>query len=133
MEIERKDPPREFQVGAEPKITIRDCGRIQLKADEQVTFTTQANAEYDVARKSWGFYATPSTNGRLANFNLRTALVINAVGKLYVMLVESGCEDDFASYLQKDNQRVLMWLDEDAMVNRLKELAERQEPQVGNA
>lgn len=131
MQLQRNDPPREFQVGAPPQITIRDCGRIALEADEQVTFTTEAGGEYDVARKSWGFYATPSANGRLAKFNLRTALVINAAGMLYVMLVESGCEQDFQEYLDHDGQRVITWLDTDAAVERLSQLVDGEGANLG--
>ena len=134
MDITRNDPPREFQVGAEPKITMRDCGQVSLDADEQLTFVTEADAEYDVARKSWGFYATPSTNGRLASFKLRTALVVNSFGKLYVMLVEAGKENDFARYLEKDAQRVIAWLDDDAAVDRLCRLFETgEESSLGHA
>ena len=59
-----------------------DCGRIALAPDEQVTFTTEAGGEYDVTRKSWGFYATPSINGRLKTFGLRAALVRNVAGRV---------------------------------------------------
>ena len=72
MRFRPQDPPREFEVGYGETIVMRDCGRVELDADEQVTFTTESGAEYDVARKSWGFYATPSLNGRLTGFGLRT-------------------------------------------------------------
>ena len=68
MEFNKKNPPRKFKVGIKKEITIKDCGTIELQNDEQVTFLTGKSAEYDVARKSWGFYATPSINGRLKNF-----------------------------------------------------------------
>src|SRR5438105_15753607 len=71
------DPPRAFQVGRTEKIWIRDCAHISLEPDEQVTFLTGEGAEYDVARKDWGFYATPSLNSRLARFGLRGVLVRN--------------------------------------------------------
>ena len=69
MEIKVNDPPRKFSVGQDNKIELKDCGRIKLENNELVTFTTNDNKEYDVAKKDWGFYiATPSVNKRLHNF-----------------------------------------------------------------
>ena len=70
MKFTPKNPPREFEVGFDKKGIIRDCGVLVLAADEQVTLTTEQGGEYDVTRKSWGFYATPSTNGRLSGCEL---------------------------------------------------------------
>jgi hypothetical protein len=114
------DPPRRFKVsGAGVKLMLSDCARLALAADEQVTFTTENGGEYDVTRKSWGFYATPSTNGRLSSFGLRAALVRNVAGRLFVMLVERGKEADFHAYVTADRQIFLTWLDTDAAVERL--------------
>jgi hypothetical protein len=120
MKFTPKDPPRRFEVkGAGIRLMLSDCGAIALAPDEQVTFTTEAGGEYDVTRKSWGFYATPSTNGRLSSFGLRAALVLNQSGKLFVMVVERGKEDDFRAYVTADQQTFLTWLDDDASVARL--------------
>lgn len=114
------NPPRRFEVaGAGLKLMLADCARIALAPDEQVTFTTEAGAEYDVARKDWGFYATPSMNGRLQNFGLRAALVLSAFDRLFLVLVEKGKEDAFMAYVTADKQRVLCWLDDDASVAEL--------------
>jgi hypothetical protein len=114
------EPPRRFQVsGAGLSLTLSDCGRLHLAPDEQVTFVSEGGAEYDVTRKDWGFYATPSTNGRLRAFGLRTALVLSGKGRLFVMLVESGKETAFLKYVEQDRQRLLCWLDDDAAVNDL--------------
>jgi hypothetical protein len=114
------DPPRPFGVsGAGVKLTLLDCGRVELSPDEQVTFTTEAGGEYDVTRKSWGFYATPSTNGRLSSFGLRAALVRNVSGRLFVMLVERDKVDEFRAYVMADKQIFLTWLDDDVSVARL--------------
>jgi len=112
MHFDRKDPPREFIVGNCNSITIRDCGTILLAANEQVTFVTENGAEYDVARKDWGFYATPSLDGRLAGFGLRGVLIQNRDPKRYfVLLVERGREDVFEAYLAAENLRIVHWLD----------------------
>lgn len=114
MKLTLIEPPREFTVGSpERRITLRDCGRLELEPDEQVTFVTDQNVEYDVARKSWGFYATPSLNGRLKQFGLRPALAKNASGRYYVLLCELGKESAFGHYMNMENMHVVCWLDDE--------------------
>lgn len=119
MKVSEKRPPRGYTVGRAKPITISDCGSIALEPDEQVTFMTSQGAEYDVARKSWGFYATPSTNGRLAQFGLRSALVKNDQGRFYVMLVEKGHEQAFEQYLVDEANHVVAWLDDEESLRRI--------------
>jgi hypothetical protein len=112
MRFGRKDPPRKFVVGNSHSITMSDCGTIALAPDEQVTFVTESGAEYDVARKDWGFYATPSLDGRLAGFGLRGVLIQNRdTERYFVLLVERGCEVRFEAYLAAENLRIVHWLD----------------------
>lgn len=118
MKFNAAVPPREFSVGS-AGITLKDCGQLALEADEQVTLVTPYGAEYDVARKSWGFYATPSVNGRLRRFGWKTALVRGADGRAYVMLVEEACESMFREYLGAEKHRLLCWLDDDAVLERI--------------
>lgn len=106
------DPPRTFRVGLDQSIEMSDCGRVHLAADEQVTFVTPSGREHDVAAKSWGFYAAPSINGRLADHGFKTALVRNSQGRYYVMVVERDRIDDFNAYLRAERQEVCEWLDE---------------------
>ena len=113
MKFTPTEPPREFEVGRGATITIKDCARIELEPDEQVTFVAQSGAEYDVARKSWGFYATPSINGRLREFGWRTALVKSRDARFYVFLVERDQERELRRYLETENHSVVCWLDED--------------------
>ena len=104
-------PARDFIVG-EISILIHDCGTMFLNQNEQITFKRESGAEYDVTAKDWGFYATPSTNGRLSKFGFRTALVSNTKNKRrYVLLVEKGFEDSFNSYLNAESLVIEMWLD----------------------
>ncbi len=79
MRVERRDPPREFQVGP---VTISHCADVELEPDEQITLVSGSGTEYDIVRKSWGYYATPSTNRRLAEHGLRAALTANADGRI---------------------------------------------------
>jgi len=112
MRVTKIDPPRVFHVGVEGSIAISDCARMHLEPDEQVTFVTEDGKEHDFARKSWGFYATPSVNGRLADQGFKTALVRNDAGRLYVMVVEAERLADFDEYVQRERLVVDEWLDE---------------------
>lgn len=111
MKLAITDPPRVFGVGAEEAIRLKDCAHIALEPDEQVTFVTDSGAEYDVVRKSWGFYATPSLNGRLERFNLRAVLVRSCRKQYFIMLVERGKEPLFQRYLDLSQQTVVCWMD----------------------
>lgn len=112
MKIDIKDPPRAFQVGNAVKFEMRDCAQIALEPDEQVTFVTPGGGELDVARKDWGFYATPSLNGRLPQFGLRAVLIRNRLTQRYfVLLVERGREASFDAYLVQESCEVVTWLD----------------------
>lgn len=111
MKFEANNPPRAFEVGFEHKSLMKDCGKVFLEPNEQVTFMTDSGMEYDVARKEWGFYATPSINGRLQKFNLRTVLVKNRENKFFLLLVEKGKEDLFQQYAEKEPLQIVSWLD----------------------
>jgi hypothetical protein len=121
VRFDAKDPPRKFTVGNAVEIEIRDCGSIRLEADEQVTFVTAAGGELDVARKDWGFYATPSLNGRLQNFGLRGVLIRNRLtDRYFVLLVEQGREAAFDAYLAQEQCDVIAWLDTTEALTRLR-------------
>lgn len=91
---------------------MADCGSVALAPDEQLTLVTEAGGELDVARKDWGFYATPSLNGRLSGFGLRAALIRNRVTERYfVVVVERGHEASFDAYLEQESCGVVAWLD----------------------
>ena len=110
MRFSPVDPPRRFRAGRRAEVEMSDTGRLALEADEQVTLTTPSGGEYDVVRKSWGFYATPSVNRRLPSFGLRACLATNPDGHRFVLLVERGCEEDFAAYRAEQGLSV-EWLD----------------------
>ena len=121
MKFEEKSPPRRFTVGNAAKFEMRDCGTLALAADEQVTFVTESGAEYDVARKDWGFYATPSLNGRLESFGLRGVLIRNTLtGRYFVLLVERGREDALAAYMAQESLEVIAWLDSSDALDALR-------------
>jgi hypothetical protein len=119
MKLERKDPPRKFQAGT---VTIADCGSLHLEPDEQVTLRTPMGGEFDVARKSWGYYATPSLNARLPSFGLRPVLARNTAGRFFVLLLETGRETEFDTYAAQEGLKVVCRLDDPGHLQRLEEL-----------
>jgi len=121
VRIEVNDPPRVFGMGNASPVRLSDCAHISLAADEQVTFLTDTGAEYDVARKEWGFYATPSLNGRLAHFGLRGVLVRNPDRRYYVLLVERGKEEAFQGYARDEGLQVVTWLDDTSVLEALED------------
>jgi len=120
MKFAPKDPPRRFRVGNSVKFDMRDCGTLSLAPDEQITLVTEDGAEYDVARKDWGFYATPSLNGRLEQFGLRGVLIKNrGTGRYFVLLVRRGREVQFDAYCGQENLAVITWLDNSQTLDTL--------------
>jgi hypothetical protein len=111
MHFEKKNPPRAYQVGFDNKSTILDCGTMHLLPDEQITFVTESGKEYDVTRKEWGFYATPSLNRRLTSFDLRPVLVKNRLDRFFLLLVERGKEESFSQYASSEPLTIVAWLD----------------------
>ncbi len=111
MKIDVNDPPRVFKVGLGEIIQLKDCAHVHLEPDEQVTFLTESGAEYDVARKDWGFYATPSLNARLERFNLRGVMVKNRKVQYFILLIERGKEPLFRRYLDIEQLEIVTWMD----------------------
>ena len=113
MKIDELSPIRKFSVGEKKsKITIKHCANIYLESDEQVTFCTKEGKEYDIVKKNWGYYATPSINQRLKSFGYKTALVKNLNDMLYIMIVDENKIAEFESYLSKESQKIIQWLDD---------------------
>lgn len=120
MKFDEKKPPRTFRVGAQQQIDMRDYGNLRLEPNEQVTLTTESGGQFDVSRKDWGFYATPSLNGRLPSFGLRGVLIKNrATGRYFVFLVERAKDAEFEAYLRIENLAIVAWLDTDEALKKL--------------
>lgn len=121
MKVTPMQPPRTFAVGTRGG-TLDHVADVALGDDEVVTFRTDSATEFDVTRKSWGYYATPSLNGRLREHGLRAALAVGVARagaepeRMYLMLVEAGREDDFQTYIDAERMRVVAWLDTDAAI-----------------
>lgn len=121
MKLDIVDPPRTFVAGRAETGLVRltDCAHIELEADEQVTFKTESGAEYDVLRKEWGYFATPSLNGRLEQFGLRAGLVKSANGRYFVVLVERGHEPAFQNYVNQHEYSIICWMDSSDALERV--------------
>jgi len=119
MKVIEKKPAREFEVGFEYKRIIKDCGSVEMEADEQLTFTTESGGEYDVTRKDWGFYMGPSLNGRLSSYNLCSVLVKNRVNHFFMLLAEAGFEESFQKYLKEEQLSVVCWMHRDVDLEEL--------------
>ncbi len=114
--------PRVFNVGNKKEFSIKDYGSIHLNPNEQITFLDNENCEYDITKKDWGFYATPSINGRLVRFNYKSALVINRKKMVYLMLCKIGKENEFKNYLAVEGQKIICWLNDQESISKIVKL-----------
>ena len=112
MNLNLKKKPRIFSVGLNNEILIKDLGSIKLEANEQLTFISETGSKYDFAKKSWGYYATQSINSRLLNEGFKTALVLNKLNRIFIMVVEKKFMKKFIEYCESEDQKVLIWLEE---------------------
>ena len=110
MKIKIKKKPRVFKVSiGNRKIQLKDTAEIILKQNEQVTFKN-FSSEYDVAKKDWGYYATPSINGRLKKEGFISALVKNKKKMIYLMVIHKSKKSEFNKYCKLHDQKVVKWL-----------------------
>ena len=103
---------RKFKPSKYSEVALKDCGKIILNHNEQVTFSDKykINNDYDVTKKDWGYYATPSINSRLKKNNFLSYIVINKSTKFfYIMLVHKNKKHIFLKYLKKENLKIISW------------------------
>jgi 2-polyprenyl-3-methyl-5-hydroxy-6-metoxy-1,4-benzoquinol methylase len=101
---------RSYKTGFGGSIVIKDCARIKLNSNEQVTFQSK-NFLYDFCKKNWGYYSTPSINKRLKNNGFEVYLIQNLTGDIYLWSVEKNKIKKFLNYLKKENQKIIVQLD----------------------
>jgi len=108
MKIEINKKPRKFKVGIK-KVTLKHYGEIYLNNNNQVTFKNK-KSEFDIVKKNWGYYATPSINHRLKKFGFRTFLIKNEKNKFYIFLVHINKMKNFKKYCKDDKQKIILEL-----------------------
>tara|TARA_B110000503_G_C6878160_1_gene301538 strand:- start:10 stop:336 length:327 start_codon:yes stop_codon:yes gene_type:complete len=107
MEINKKN--RKFKVGIN-NITLNEVAKISLKSNEMITFVN-GKIEYDIVKKNWGYYATPSINSRLLNFSLKTCIIKSKVtNNSFIILVQKNKKKEFNKYLKDEKCIVIKWL-----------------------
>jgi hypothetical protein len=82
--------------------------KINLLPDEQMTIN-HLHSSYDIAKKKWGFYVTPSFQNRCKKNNLLPALIIKN-NKIYFILVNKKKINYFMNFLKSKNYSLLKWL-----------------------
>ena len=81
-------PVRKFKVGM-TSIELKHTADLELEDNEMITFRNKNKLEYDVTKKNWGFYATPSLAGRLKNKGYNALLMRNKhTRQCYIVMVE---------------------------------------------
>ncbi|MDC3114692.1 class I SAM-dependent methyltransferase [Candidatus Pelagibacter sp.] len=126
MKFNIKKKPRIFTVGFDKSFIVKDFGKINVdhtdKEFELLTFSNKKK-EYDFGITNWGYYATPSINGRLKNNGYQTFLVKNIYNKIYIMVVDDNKLIKFRKYIEFENQKILSRLDlfenEDEFIKKL--------------
>ena len=107
MKLKRQN--RKFKVGIS-NITLNEVAKLSLKSNEMVTFLSGRN-EYDIVKKNWGYYATPSINSRLLKFNFQTCLIKSLITKnKVILLVQKNKKKEFNKYLKDEKLKILKWL-----------------------
>ena len=101
---------RKFIVGSgKNSIKINHTAKIRLNNDEQITFLFK-KSQHDFVKKNWGFYATPSINGRLKKEGFISALVKNKKKMIYLMVIHKTKKKEFNKYCKLHDQKVVKWL-----------------------
>ncbi|WP_075483173.1 hypothetical protein [Candidatus Pelagibacter communis] len=109
MKIKKRN--RKFKVGRKKNIILKDVGSIKLNDNENITFIDTNLREYDVCKKNWGYYATPSLNKRVKKYGYIAGLVYNKKFKtFFIHLVDTRKKKIFKSYLKKENMKLICWL-----------------------
>ena len=102
--------PRKFNASIKNKIILKDFGKIYLNKNEMISFTDKKKRDYDVVKKSWGYYATPSINKRLKNNKFKTFIVKSKITKnYYILLVYNDKKKLFQNYIKSENLKIIPW------------------------
>jgi hypothetical protein len=106
MKIKKKK--RRYNIGS---VCITDVASVVLNNDEQITLMEKNyNFQYDICKKSWGYYATPSLNSRLKKNNLSSYIVKSKKNnKIFIHLVKKSKKKSYLLYLKSQNMEIINW------------------------
>ena len=108
MKIVKKN--RKFKVGFKKSyLTITHAADVKLKNDELINFKFE-KYNYNLVKKNWGFYATPSLNRRLKKEGFKSALIENLFSDTYIILVHKLKMNKFKKYCKDHKQKIVKWL-----------------------
>tara|TARA_Y100001970_G_scaffold53704_1_gene68065 strand:- start:7462 stop:7803 length:342 start_codon:yes stop_codon:yes gene_type:complete len=110
LKVHKKKKPRIFLVSKKNKIYLKDVGKINLENNENLTITSNNKKNYEICRKDWGYYATPSINERLKKNGFKTALV-KQKKKYFILLVDKRKIRSFNNYCKIESYKIIKWLD----------------------
>ncbi len=110
MRVVKKKIPRKFLVSKKNNIILKDVGKVFLNNNENLSLIGNNNKTYEICRKDWGYYATPSINFRLRKNGFKTAL-IKQNKKLFVVIVDKNEMKSFNNYRKIENYKLVKWLD----------------------
>lgn len=81
-----------------------------MSNNENLTISSKDKKNYEICRKNWGYYATPSINFRLKKNGFRT-LLVKQNKKLFVMIVDNSKRKLFEQYIKLENYKIIKRLD----------------------
>lgn len=101
---------RNFNTKSKLDTQITVLKHIFLKKNQQITFVEKKKKEYDIVKKEWGYYATPSINRRLKKFGYECLIIKNRQNKFFLCIVNKDLKKKFKLYLKQDDQKIVCWL-----------------------
>ena len=108
MKVYKKKKPRIFLVSKKNNIFLKDVGRVYLQENENLTITSKNKKNFEICRKSWGYYATPSLNFRLKKSGLK-AVLVKQKKKYFILLVDVKKKKEFYYYKKIENYKIIKW------------------------
>ena len=108
MQIKKIIPKRKYTCGK--NVHLEHVADIVLGDNEVVTFKQDNNKEYDIVRKEWGYYATPSINKRLKRNGYKAAFMENKYGDNFIVIVEVNKIRLWENYNKEEEQTFIKWI-----------------------
>ena len=109
-----KNPPREFTVGRDDWVTLRDCGAVALEPGEMTEIAgAKDETVWRVARQPWGFAIPLPLNRPVGARGLRARIAGRSPERAHLLLVDPELEDAFEQYAAREDMRTYAELTDD--------------------